>query len=220
MPDVSWWRSLRERMEVLPFEAWQVAAAALLVVVVAVGGLGWAVGAAGGAGAGVPVESTMPRAGAASPASSTSVVSAEVVVHVAGAVAKPGLYRVPGGSRVADAVAAAGSATADADLDRLNLAAPVADGERVYVPRRGEAEPPPPTAAPGAGGRPSVPARVNLNTATVEQLEALPGVGPSTARAIVDYRTRHGPFRSVRELLEVRGIGEAKLAALEKLVYT
>lgn len=220
MPEVSWWRSLRERLEVLPFEPWQVLAAGMAAVVFAVGGVGWAVASAGGAG-GAPVEAMLPRAGesSSSGAPSSTSVPADVVVHVAGAVARPGVHRVPGGSRVADAIAAAGSATPEADLDRLNLAAPVADGERVYVPRRGEAEPPMDAPAAGGEGR-APPARLNLNTATVEQLEALPGVGPATARAIVEHRTRHGPFRSVRDLLDVRGIGEAKLAALEKLVRT
>lgn len=218
MPELSWWRSLRERLEILPFEPWQVLAAGLAVVVVAVGGVGWAVASAGGPG-GVPVEATLPRAGESpSLAPSTSIVP-DVVVHVAGAVARPGLYRVPSGSRVADAVAAAGAVTPEADLDRLNLAAQVADGERVYVPRRGEADPPTAGSAEGGRGR-EPPARVNLNTATVEQLEALPGVGPATAQAIVDHRARHGPFRSVRDLLDVRGIGEAKFAALEKMVRT
>ena len=113
-------------------------------------------------------------------------------------------------------VQAAGGASADADLDRVNLAAKVADGDRVYVPRKGEA------AArsrrwrwrrrPRHRGTPAV---VDLNTATAAQLEALPGIGPATAKAIIDYRTQHRRFRSVNELLEVRGIGEAKLAQIK-----
>jgi competence protein ComEA len=116
---------------------------------------------------------------------------------------------------VADAIDAAGGAAPDADLDGLNLAAKVGDGERVYVPRRGE------VVAPGPGlsaGTNAIAAPLDLNTATAEQLDDLPGVGPATADAIVEYRTEHGRFRSVEELLEVRGIGEAKLAAIRSKV--
>ena len=141
-------------------------------------------------------------------------------VHAAGAVARPGVYRVRAGGRVADLLDAAGGPAPDADLDQVNLAAKVADGERVYVPRRGESPPPP--AASGAGGTSGTPGPaagpVNLNTATLEQLDALPGVGPATAQAILDYRKAQGRFRRVDELLEVRGIGEAKLAALRPRV--
>ncbi|MFP5376615.1 MAG: ComEA family DNA-binding protein, partial [Acidimicrobiia bacterium] len=98
-----------------------------------------------------------------------------------------------------------------------NLAARVADGERVYVPRRGEA-PPPGAPGGGAGGAGAGSAPVDLNTATVDQLVSLPGIGPATARAIVDHRAEHGRFTSVEQLLDVRGIGEAKLAALRPLV--
>lgn len=151
--------------------------------------------------------------------------SAEVVVvHVAGAVVSPGLVRLPGGGRVADAVERAGGARADADLDRLNLAAPLADGSRVFVPVVGQPEPAVAASAVSAGGGaagggsaiPTVP--VDLNTATVEQLDALPGVGPSTAQAIVAYRDEHGRFATVEELEEVRGIGPAKLDGLRGLV--
>lgn len=137
-------------------------------------------------------------------------------VHAAGAVARPGVYRVRPGGRVVDVVDAAGGPGPDADLDQVNLAARVADGERVYVPRRGEAPP----AGPGEGGPDRGPAAgpVDLNTATLDQLDALPGVGPATARAILDHRAEHGRFAAVDELLEVRGIGDAKLAALRSRV--
>lgn len=142
------------------------------------------------------------------------VAAAVLVVDVAGAVRRPGLYRLHEGERIADAIAAAGGATAKAVVDLVNLAAPLADGEQVVVPRGAGGA----TAAspPAAGGSPASP--LDLNTATVEQLDALPGVGPSTAQKIVDYRQAHGPFRSVDELDGVSGIGPAKLAELKGLV--
>ncbi|MGI8807967.1 MAG: helix-hairpin-helix domain-containing protein [Acidimicrobiales bacterium] len=147
-----------------------------------------------------------------------------VTVHVAGQVASPGVYAVPAGGRVADAVLAAGGTAGEADLEQLNLAARVADGERIFVPRKGEPAPAvvaatPPAGSPVGGGAKGAPAGpVDLNTATAEQLEALPGVGPATSKAILAYRTSHGRFRSVTELLEVPGIGPAKLEALRPLV--
>ena len=146
-----------------------------------------------------------------------------VTVHVAGQVVNPGVYAVPAGGRVADVVVAAGGAAAEADLEQLNLAARVSDGERIHVPKKGE--PPPvvaagPSTPAGGGAGKAAPAGgpVDLNTATAEQLEALPGVGPATSRAILAYRSSHGRFRSVTELLEVPGIGPAKLEALRPLV--
>ncbi len=145
-------------------------------------------------------------------------------MHVAGAVAQPGLRTVPAPARVADAVAAAGGPSPDADLDRLNLAAPVADGQRIYVLRHGEATEPPVaggagTGAGGASGASGAGAGpVNLNTATAEQLDTLPGVGPATAQAIITYRQQHGGFRRVDDLLDVRGIGDARMEQLRPLV--
>jgi competence protein ComEA len=140
-----------------------------------------------------------------------------VFVHAAGAVNAPGVYQVPSDARLADVVRAAGGATADADLDRVNLAAPVEDGQQLYVPRLGEATPPVPAGA-GLGESSESPRPVDVNTADVGELESLPGVGPATAAAIVAYRDEHGPFATVDQLLEVPGIGEAKLAQLRDLV--
>ena len=173
----------------------------------------------GGASSGAP-------GGPSAPLPSTTPVA--VTVHVAGQVTSPGLYALPAGGRVADAVIAAGGTSAEADLEQLNLAARVSDGERIFVPKRGEPVPavvgsvsPPAGAgagpgAPGPKGAPTSP--LDLNTATAEQLEALPGVGPATSKAILSYRTNHGRFRSVTELLEVPGIGPAKLEALRPMV--
>lgn len=142
----------------------------------------------------------------------------EVVVHVAGAVASPGVQRLPPGARVIDAVEAAGGADADADMARLNLAALLVDAEQIYVPRVGE-QPPLPLATGDAGGPGGDAAddRVNINQAAADALEELPGVGPVTAQAIVDHRDEHGPFGSVDQLMDVRGIGEAKLEQLRDL---
>jgi competence protein ComEA len=148
----------------------------------------------------------------------------EVVAHAAGAVVRPGVHRLPAGARVGDLVAAAGGAGPDADLDRLNLAAPVVDGSRVHVPRIGEDPPPevvadvPPEAAGGPGGSTGPGSLVDLNTADAAGLDELPGVGPATADAILEHRARHGPFRAVDDLLAVTGIGPAKLERLRPLV--
>src|SRR4051794_33122929 len=162
--------------------------------------------------AGPPPESTMARADRA-PAMTTTTVPAVLVVHAAGAVVHPGVYRVQPGARVVDVVDAAGGPAPDADVNRLNLAALVTDGSQVFVPRIGE---PAPATVGGAAAAPSGP--LDLNTATLEQLDALPGVGPATAKAIIAERDRRGRFRTVDELLDVRGIGPAKLDALRDLV--
>lgn len=151
-----------------------------------------------------------------------------LVVHVVGAVRQPGLLRLPDGARVADAVARAGGATRRADLAALNLAAPLVDGTQVLVPLRA-----PPVAAPGSQGAPGseappsavgatpgsgTGAKLSLSSATAEELDALPGVGPVTAQKIVDHRTAHGPFGSVDDLDAVPGIGPARLQQLRELV--
>ncbi|HUQ62302.1 MAG TPA: helix-hairpin-helix domain-containing protein [Acidimicrobiales bacterium] len=178
----------------------------------------------------VPIE--LPRAGAeaagelagggagVAPGAPQDGAAATITVAAAGAVARPGVYVVPSKSRVADVVAAAGGTVADADLDQVNLAARVADADRVFVPRVGQ--PVPAVVGAGPGGSGSAPGSkdnpVDLNTATAEQLDALPGVGPATAQAIISYRSSHSRFKSVDELLEVRGIGPAKFEALRTLV--
>jgi competence protein ComEA len=142
----------------------------------------------------------------------TGLPSSRVVVDVVGAVRRPGLYRLRQGSRIADAVARAGGSTAKADLAQVNLAAPLADGEQVVVPRRGA----PGAAGSGSSGTPAGP--VQLSTATLEQLDTLPGVGPATAQKILDYREKQGAFSSVDELDAVPGIGPKRLEQLRELV--
>jgi competence protein ComEA len=146
------------------------------------------------------------------PAATRPVPSAQgrLYVHVVGGVRRPGLYRLPPGSRVADALARAGGTTRRAQTEAVNLAAPVADGEQIVVPRRG-------AVAPAVNGG-SATGPVHLNTATLEQLDALPGIGPVTAQKILDYRKAHGSFGSVDELDAVSGIGPARLGELRKLV--
>jgi competence protein ComEA len=157
--------------------------------------------------------------GAATTASAPPTTAPRVVVHVAGAVAAPGVYELAGGSRVGDAVTAAGGAGPDAVLDAVNLAALVSDGQQVYVPRAGEtAGPAPPAAAPSANGAPELIGPLDLNAATEDELLALPGVGPVLAAAIVRHREETGPFTSVDGLLDVSGIGPARLESLRDLV--
>jgi len=136
---------------------------------------------------------------------------AVVVVHVAGAVASPGIYRLHGGDRVVDAIAAAGGFAADAARDALNLARPLTDGEQLSVPSHTVA------AAPGGGTAPAD-ARINLNTATVAELDTLPRIGPALAQRIVDWRTANGRFTSVDDLRAVPGIGDKLLQSLRTLV--
>jgi competence protein ComEA len=169
--------------------------------------------------AGPATETLLPVAGTSSDhtsASTTTTAASTVVAHAAGAVVHPGVYELHAGARVTDLIDAAGGPTADADVDRLNLAAPIVDGERVYVPRIGEVVAAADAVSSGSSSKPSGP--LDLNTATLEQLDALPGVGPTTAQAIIDERERRGGFRSVDDLLDVRGIGPAKLDAIRDLV--
>jgi competence protein ComEA len=161
------------------------------------------------------VAQTLPRA--APDGSAAAGPAGRVAVHVAGRVRRPGLVRLPAGSRVQDAIRAAGGVTSGADLDAVNLARKLTDGEQVRILAHGEPPPAvPPGAAPdAAGATPSGP--LDLNTATAEQLDALPGVGEVTADRIIAYRTAH-PFTTVDELLEVPGIGQRRYEQLKDLV--
>jgi competence protein ComEA len=145
----------------------------------------------------------------------TGLPAARVVVDVVGAVRRPGMYRLEQGSRIADAVARAGGATGKADLAQVNLAAPLTDGEQVVVPKRGA--PGAVGAGAGAGGGAST-GPVHLSTATLDQLDSLPGIGPVTAQKILDYRAKHGAFSSVDELDAVPGIGPSRMDQLRDLV--
>lgn len=183
-------------------------------------------GAAGGAG--VQDDAAEPTRRAPSERSAAEGAP-ELVVHVAGAVRRPGVYRLPRGARVADAVQAAGGPAGRAWLDGINLAAPLADGVQVYVPAQGEpaagsvvrGSPADPSRGPGGGetaGSPAPRLPLDLNRATAAELEELPGIGPALAARIVAHRSRRGPFRSVEDLLEVRGVGPRTLEALRPYV--
>lgn len=220
-----------------------VRAAALLGVLAAVvGGCFWWQAGAGGAqmfplSGGAPAAGEAPGTpGAPGPVTGTTTVPPEsdaspstgsITVHVAGAVARPGVVQLPAGSRLHEAIAAAGGATAAADPDLLNLAAVLEDGQKVLVPVRGEPAPTgqpggvgtPPPASGSGGARPGGgTGKINLNTAGVEELGTLPRVGPVLAQRIVDWRQQHGLFKRVQELDAVDGIGPKLLDALLPLV--
>ncbi|MGW2325042.1 helix-hairpin-helix domain-containing protein [Streptomyces sp. NPDC001700] len=166
------------------------------------------------------------RAAAASPGPTDGAGGGRsVVVDVTGKVRRPGLRQLPSGARVADALKAAGGARPGADTSGLNRARPLVDGEQIVVGAPANQAPAGPAATgpapgPGAGPGPAAPAAgvISLNSATAEQLDTLPGVGPVLARHILDYRTQHGGFRSIDELREVNGIGDRRFADLRPLV--
>jgi competence protein ComEA len=146
-------------------------------------------------------------------------VPATLTVHVVGAVARPGVYALATGARVAEAVAAAGGLLGNAEQAGVNLARPVADGEQIVVPVQGQAPQLPATPAAGAGaGAARAAGPVDLNTASVSDLDTLPGVGPATAAKIIADRTENGPFRSAEDLMRVPGIGAKRFETLKDLV--
>jgi competence protein ComEA len=212
--------ALRDRFETWRSDA-RFGVIALVVIAVIAGVIWYRVGVSGGD---TPIPATAvrtpsPTAGGVAPVT-TSTSPTRLVVHVAGDVTHPGVVELPPGSRVIDAIEAAGGGRLDADLDRLNLAAKVADGDKVLVQKVGDptapADPSGTTSAvPGTG---STTGLVNLNTATQAQLEELPGIGPSFATAIISEREKRGGFKSVNELREVRGIGEKRFADLRNRV--
>jgi competence protein ComEA len=193
-----------------------------------------------------PVESLIPVAPSAVTAAPGDWVSplqtlapSRIAVHVVGAVRQPGVYHLAAGARADDALRAAGGASDNADLRRVNLAASVLDGDQLYIPRIGERLPNTSTSTNESNGNPGAPTHasnnsnnsnsasatsstllliVDLNRATATDLDRLPGVGPATAKAIIDHRTRNGPFASVDDLLKVKGIGPAKLAEIRPWV--
>lgn len=203
---------------------------------------GGAAGAAGAGGAAAGAGAASASAGRAGPSASSASAAPSVVVHVLGAVAHAGVVTVPGGGRVTDALEAAGGASGDADLARLNLARPLVDGERLYVPRVGEddvpqalgadsggaagpagsagADPGPGSGVSGAAGSDGSAASdvVDLNTADQAALETLPGIGPGLAQRILAWRDEHGRFSAVEDLLDVSGIGDGRFAELQDRV--
>jgi competence protein ComEA len=201
---------LRERIADLT-RAEVAGAAALVVLVLAAGGL-WYWRSLPRA---VEVRAVRSAVTAAPP--TVSPTPPPVVVHVAGRVRSPGVYTLSGGARLVDAVAAAGGALRDADLEALNLAALAVDGTQIFVPRKGEV---------AAGGSASVGSsapgessgKVNVNTAGLAELETLPRVGEVLAQRIIDYRTANGPFATIDALLDVSGIGQATLDGFRDLI--
>lgn len=197
---------------------WRVAAIAVVVIGIAAGGIAFAMNDGGGVVVERSDESAAEGGAGAVPAAVTTA-SAAAVVHVDGAVNSPGVYEIGAGTpRVNDAVVAAGGLAENADTSSLNLAAVITDGSKVHVPSVDEASA---AAAASAGDASSDEAPsassglVNINTATAEELDTLPGVGPSTAATIIEDREQNGPFSSIEDLMRVSGIGEKKYAKLQ-----
>jgi competence protein ComEA len=146
----------------------------------------------------------------------SSAGAASLRVYVVGEVEQPGVYRLPATARVEDAVSSAGGATGKADLAAINLASKVADGQQIIVPKHGQQAAVVGGGTTGGGGSALSPgAQIDLNNATMEQLDTLDGVGPATAKKILEYRAQHGPFGSVNDLAKIPGIGPKKLAAMK-----
>ena len=192
----------------------QVVAYAVAALVVLVVGVRYLHGQGGGEPATAPADSGR-TAGTPPPVEIAPRAARAALVHVAGAVRHPGVYRMHDGDRIKDAVKRAGGARSGADLNAINLAAKVADGQQVVVPRRGAAASVA-ASSPAAGGDGATPPQgpISLNSATAEQLDTLDGVGPATAQKILDYRRQHGGFRSIEDLGQISGIGPKRLAAL------
>jgi competence protein ComEA len=207
----------RVREWIVWFGPGRLAATALAVLAVVAGGTWLLKGSPGRAEDQLPF--APPPASTTTPSVAVPTTSAPVavVVYVTGAVITPGVYKLAAPARVTDAVAAAGGVEEQADLTVVNLAATLRDGQRIYVPKVGE--PIPAVVADEPAAETTTPAGpVNVNSATADQLDVLPGVGPTTAAAIIAHREQHGPFQTVDQLGDVRGIGPAKLDALRGLV--
>ncbi len=194
-----------------------VGAAVVLVILAAVVGVLVSAAAQQGSDVAVPTASAGSFARTIVPSAAAAAGSAQLLVHVTGAVRKPGIASLPSGARVLDAVAAAGGLTEDADPAAVNLARPVTDGEQLIVLRVGEA--PPPAAAVGAGGAGAAAGgMVNLNTANQADLETLPRIGPALAQRILDWKQANGRFAEPKDLLKVSGIGQKLFDGLKDRV--
>jgi competence protein ComEA len=168
-----------------------------------------------------PTPTTIPT-----PAIAPTPSPAMVRVYITGAVQNPDVYVLPQGSIIKDAVQVAGDFTSDADPERINLALELADQQQIHIPRQGEENPPPPVQggsdeqqpSPGNGESPETGGKINLNTATPDQLDTLPGIGPAIAQRIIDYREKIGGFKTIEQITEVSGIGEATFAKIKDAI--
>jgi competence protein ComEA len=143
---------------------------------------------------------------------------APLVVQVVGAVPRPGVYEFPEGARIRDAIDAAGGLLTDAEVDALNLAEPLSDGQKLVIPVAGDAGGTPAPTVPGPTATPSNLDLININEATLAQLDSLPGIGPTTAQKIIDYRTANGPFARIEDIMNVSGIGPSTFDKLKLLI--